>query len=40
VDFAANGKTNWPEYRPDRQVLRIEEHPSVGTDETAPYADI
>jgi para-nitrobenzyl esterase len=40
VDFAANGKTNWPEYRPDHQVLRIEEQSSVGTDETAPYADI
>jgi len=40
VEFAASGKTNWPEYRADHQVLRIEEHSSVGTDETAPLADI
>jgi para-nitrobenzyl esterase len=39
VEFAASGKASWPQYRPDRQVLRIDETTSVGTDEITPYAD-
>jgi para-nitrobenzyl esterase len=38
VDFATTGDPGWPEYRPDRQVLRIDTESSVGPDESAPYA--
>jgi para-nitrobenzyl esterase len=38
VDFPTTGDPGWPEYRPDRQVLRIDAESSVGPDESAPYA--